>query len=124
MATTQGYIKLHRKIFDWEHYGDMSTTAVFLHLLLSASTKDFRAWGETIHRGQVFVNYEKLAATFNVSVSTIQRCLKKLKESGDIKGERRQRGALITIVNYNKYQQDEPKTPSAPPPIPLSGFEQ
>jgi len=116
---TQGYIKLHRQFMEWQHFSDTTTAMLFISLLLMASSKDRRSWGEPIKRGQVFTTCERLAETLNVTYKTVQRSLKKLKESGEIQGERRPRGILITIVNYNKYQDSE-----APPKPQISHFEQ
>ena len=35
-----GWIKLHRKITEWEWYTDRNTLAVFLHLLIMANIED------------------------------------------------------------------------------------
>jgi hypothetical protein len=34
-----GYIKLHRKLVDWEWYTDIPTKTLFIHLLLVANHK-------------------------------------------------------------------------------------
>lgn len=116
---TQGYIKLHRQFMEWQHYSDGTTMRVFLHLLLKASIKDAVRWGHQTKRGQVYTSRERLAEELNISVSTIRRSLIKLKESGEITAEGNAKGTLITIVNYNKYQDSE-----APPKPQISHFEQ
>ena len=36
----EGWIKIHRKILEWQHFQEPNVLAVFMYLLLSANTKD------------------------------------------------------------------------------------
>ena len=47
------YIKLSRKILDWEWYGNINTCRVFIHMLLKAYWKDKKIEGTVIPRGSI-----------------------------------------------------------------------
>ena len=49
----EGWIKLHRKILDWEWYDDINTKVLFLHLLLTANHEEQKWRGKIIERGQL-----------------------------------------------------------------------
>jgi len=57
---SSGWIKLHRKLLDWEWYDDVNTTRVFLHLLMVANHKDNNWRGITIKRGQKLTSLSSL----------------------------------------------------------------
>ena len=44
----EGWIKVHRKLVDWEWYNDINVKVVFLHLLLTANHKEKQWKGQTI----------------------------------------------------------------------------
>ncbi len=52
-----GWIKIHRKILDWEWYSDLNVRVVFLHLLLKANHDDKKWMGMDIKRGFVWMSY-------------------------------------------------------------------
>lgn len=103
----RGWIKLHRNMLDWEWYEDVSTTRVFIHLLLIANHKDKRWKGEVIKRGCLVTSVRHLAEGTKLSSPTVQRCLKKLEKTGEIKKRATSKYTHIEIVNYERYQADE-----------------
>lgn len=59
-----GWVKLHRKLLEWEWYQDAHMVHLLVHLLLTASHEDRRYKGLTIKRGQVVTskkNYLRLS---------------------------------------------------------------
>ena len=48
-----GFIVLHRAFLDWEWYGDINTSRLFLHLLLLANHQDVKWQGIVIRRGEL-----------------------------------------------------------------------
>lgn len=103
----EGWIKLHRKITEWEWYKSPSVRCIFIHLLLTANTKDKRYKGYVIKRGQVLTSANRLAQENGVGLNTAKRSLKKLEETGEIKKEHLMNGSLITIFRYEQYQDIE-----------------
>lgn len=100
----RGWIKLYRDMLDWEWYEDVSTTRVFIHLLLTANHKDKKWKGEVIKRGSRVISIRRFAEEVNLSPMTVQRCLKKLEKTGEIRKVSRSRYTIITVVKYDTYQ--------------------
>lgn len=102
-----GYIKLYRKMTKWQWYSDEVMFRVFMHLLLTANYEPAYWWDVKIERGQTVVSLAKLGATLNYSKDTVLKALKRLESSGEITRRPTARYTIITISNYNEYQ-DKP----------------
>ena len=100
------WIKLYRKIEDWQWYTDYLMTHLFVHLLLVAS-----AWPDVrtvngLGRGQVCITRRSLHEATNISDRSIRTCLEKLQKSKEIEVIQKttNRNHIITICKYNSYQ--------------------
>ena len=62
----EGWIKLHRKILDWEWYTDAPVRILFEHLLLTANSEDKKWRGMTIKRGQTIFLLVRLCTIPNL----------------------------------------------------------
>lgn len=101
----KGFIKLSRKMLDWEHWGDCHTAQLFIVLLFLANHKPTIYKGVECGRGETFITIEGLSKTCRCSNRTIIRSLKKLVESGEIKRlQLSNKLTKTTICKYNKYQ--------------------
>lgn len=98
------YIKLFRKITEWEHYTDGNTMRLFLHLLLNAVHDRQTAYDVPLRRGQYFTSSRQLQKDLNISTKYITESIKKLKQSGEIETERCRWGTIFTILHYDDYQ--------------------
>jgi hypothetical protein len=107
MAEDNGFIVLHRKILEWEWYTDTNTKCLFLHLLLRANHKGTKWRGEVIKRGQVLTGRIQLSNELNISERGIRTALEHLKSTNVIAIKTTNQFSVITINNYNKYQ-DKP----------------
>ena len=103
----EGWIKIHRKILDWEWYNDMNTKILFLHLLLTANHEDKKWRGHNILRGQKITSREHLAEETGLSVQQVRTSLNKLKSTNEITIKTTNKNTLITIEKYNDYQINE-----------------
>jgi DNA-binding transcriptional regulator YhcF (GntR family) len=101
-----GWIKIYRKLKDWEWYTDSNVVHLFIHLLLSANFTETRRKGIVYNAGQVVTSIVMLAAELDKSYPTILRCLKILSESGVINVKSTNKKTIITICKYKQYQQD------------------
>ena len=109
-----GYIKLYRKIWDnrvlstGERFDRMSA---WLWLLTRANYKEgsFMKCGQLMHvkRGQLITSIRYLAMTWGWDRKTVMRFLGAMETEKMITCTGLQRGTLITILNYSKYQASE-----------------
>ena len=98
------WLKLHRRIIQWEWFTDSKTLHVFIYLLLRANIKTGKMNGSTIRRGQVVTSYPRIAAATGMSVSSARRVIDNLVSTGEIISEPTNKYNLITIVKYETYQ--------------------
>ncbi|SMG31949.1 hypothetical protein SAMN05660862_2226 [Sphingobacterium psychroaquaticum] len=107
MSSAQGWIKLHRSLLEWEWYKDLNTRSLFLHLLIRANFKDNKFQGNTIKRGQLLTGINVLSLETSLSVQQLRTSLKKLKSTNEITIETSTKNSIITIVNYDFYQNSD-----------------
>ena len=109
-----GYIKLFRKI--WENQilitGErFDRVSAWLWLLTHANYKDgsFVKSGQLFHirRGQLITSIRYLAMTWGWDRKTVMRFLGTMETEKMITCTGLQKGTLITIRNYSKYQASE-----------------
>lgn len=102
-----GFIKLSRRLTEWEWADDPSMLAVWVHCLLSANWKDYRYHGQTIPRGSFLTSCRAFAERCGLSESTIRRCFDKLESTGEIQRQVTHRGTLVKVHNYAAFQDSE-----------------
>ena len=101
-----GYIRLHRKITQWEWYQNPNTFRVFLHCLLMANFTDGRFEGKEVKRGQFVTSLPSLAKQTSLTIQQVRTSLAHLISTGEITDRSTRHYRVITIVKYNEYQQD------------------
>lgn len=102
-----GWVKLHRKLLEWEWYGDAHMVHLLVHLLLTATHEDRKYKGLTIRRGQVVTSIKELAEALGASETSTRRRMKRLKSGGFLTIKVAHRITTITICNYDSYQTKE-----------------
>lgn len=98
------YIKLHRKLTEWEWYTDANTMRLFLHLLFLANWKDTRYKGYDIPRGSLVTGRKKLAEELKLSEQNVRTALSHLELTNEITIKKTNKFTIITVNNYDKYQ--------------------
>jgi len=104
MDISKGYLRLFRKIEDWEWYDKPNTKAIFLHCLINANEKDKIWQGKKIKRGQFVTSLEKLANANGLTIQQTRTALSNIEKSGDINKQTTNQYTVITVKNYNLYQ--------------------
>lgn len=99
-----GWLKLHRKLLEWEWYTDSNTFRLFLHLLLNANYEVHRWRGYIIQPGQLVVGRKKLSAELKLSEQQIRTSLDRLKSTNEITIQSTNEFSLITICKWEDYQ--------------------
>ena len=104
MQRFNGFIKIHRKLVSWGWYQDHVVKDLFLHLILTANFREQQWMGRTIGKGQVVTSYKHLAEELGFTVQQIRTAMNKLKSTGEITSEATNKYTIITIENWEKYQ--------------------
>lgn len=109
MKDDYSWIKLFRKITEWEWYGDVYVFKLFIHLLIDANHETKKVNGITIERGSTLTSVAALSLGAKMSINSVKHSLKKLLDSGEITEEvKPKKYRIITIKNYSKYQSVSP----------------
>ena len=98
------YIKLSRKILDWEWYGNINTCRVFIHMLLKAYWKDKKFEGIVIQRGSFPSSYGRLAEETQLTVDEVRTAVKHLISTKEITKHTTSKYTVFTVKNYDAYQ--------------------
>jgi hypothetical protein len=115
MLQMSGWIKLHRKILEWEWYSEPTTFRVFLHLMLKANHKDRRFKGIELIKGSVVTSRDILSIETGLSVRQVRTALDKLKSTNEVTIKTSSQGTIIQLVNYDKYQLETNETTNERP---------
>ena len=99
-----GFIKLSRKMLEWEWYTDQKTMSVFLHCLFKANWKDGRFRGIEVPRGSFITSLPSLTEELNMSTQSVRTALDHLKSTGEITDRTTSKFRVITIKNYESYK--------------------
>ena len=105
MAEKTTYIKLDRNILNWRWYKDPNTMRVFLHLLLTANIRDHDFGYDTIKRGEVAGSIGNIGKSTGLTYNQVRTALTHLKDTNEITIKRRPKYLVISITNYNRYQE-------------------
>lgn len=107
-----GWIKLYRQVLDNPIVcRDSDYFTVWCYLLLAAAHQDqpvlFGGKKIILKPGQLITGRVKIAEQFHIQESKVQRILKALEDEGQITQETSSRNRLITIVEWERYQDGE-----------------
>ncbi len=101
-----GYIKVFRKMLDWEWFSDINTFYVFMYCLLKANWRDKKWRGTEIKRGSFVTSRHKLAQELHLTEMQIRTALEHLETTNEITKYASAKYTVITVVKYDDYQQD------------------
>ena len=99
-----GFIKIHRKLKEWEWYSDTNVFRLFMHLLLNANYKDKQWRGITIKRGQLVVGIKSFGLQIGLTWQETRTAINKLKRTGELTTKATNKNTLVTLVNFEFYQ--------------------
>ena len=100
----EGWLKLYRKILDWEWADDPNMVALYVRLLCMASSTDCIWHGIAVSRGQIVTSLAQLTVKSGISIQSLRTCLKRLEKGGEITSKTTNKYRLITICNFDAYQ--------------------
>lgn len=100
----KGFVKLHRKMTEWEWFDDIPTFNLFTKLLFLVNWEDKRWHGQIIKRGEIITSLDHLKDFTKLSKMQVRTSLKKLQSTGEIEVRTTNKFTHIKVNNYNKYQ--------------------
>lgn len=108
---SEGWIKLYRKIMESSFYRDSELVHLWVHLMLNAKKFPVKwDWGGqeiTLNPGQFITGRKKISEQTGINESKVQRGLKKFETCHMIEQQSNNRSRLITIVSWDRHQEDE-----------------
>lgn len=108
----EGWIKIHRKMLDNPIIcKDSDYLSVWIYLLLNATHKEipalFKKEKIILKPGQLITGRKSMSEKLKISESKIYRIINEYKSEHQIEQQTSNKNSLITILNWNKYQQVE-----------------
>ena len=100
----QGFIKLYRKMLDWEWIKKPNDLALLIHCLLKANWKDGKFEGIIIERGSFATSLKNLSEESGLTVKQVRTSLNHLISTNTLANKSYSRFRVITVNNYNSYQ--------------------
>ena len=108
----EGWVKLHRKILEWEWYSDPNTFRVFLHILLSANHKKNKWQWVMIEKWSFITSFEKLSTAVGLSVQQVRTAINKLENTWELTRKSTSKWQAITVCKWCIYQNDDEEVTS------------
>ena len=106
----EGWIKIHRKILENPIISN-DYLAVWIYLLVNATHKEipalFKGKKITLKEGQLITGRKSISSKLKISESKIYRIINEFKSEQQIEQQTSNKSSLITILNWNRYQQTE-----------------
>lgn len=101
----EGWIKLYRKLVDWEWYDEPNTKIVFIDLLLHANHKERKWRGETVEAGSLVTSIGVIAERNGLSTKQVRTAISHLEKTGEIAKKRASKNTTLIVLNYKRYQE-------------------
>lgn len=98
------FIKLHRKMLDWEWYDNNNTKILFLHCLLRANWKPAKWHGIDLEPGQFITSLNTLSEETQLTVRQVRVALEHLILTGEVTSKCQGKIRIITVNNWDCYQ--------------------
>ena len=108
-----GWLKLYRSILDSAVFQDAEVFKVWIWLLCNVAFEqhDNICYGKVIHLkpGQIATGRKKIAQCTDLNENKVYRALTALKSLGNIEIKSTNKYSIITVVNWDKYQEENGK---------------
>ena len=98
------FIKLNRKIKNWEWYTDVNTAHFFVYCILTANWKDDNFHGMEVKRGQFIRTLENISRETGLSIQNIRTAVKHLISTQELTQNQHGKYRIFTVVKYEQYQ--------------------
>ena len=112
-----GWLKLYRSILDSAVFQDAEVLKVWIWLICNVAFEqhDTICYGKviTIKPGQIATGRKKIAQCTDLNENKVYRALAALKSLGNIEIKATNKYSIITVVNWDKYQEENGKRTSS-----------
>ena len=105
-----GWIKLKRRMMEWEWYDDSHTVHLFIHLILKANREPGEWRGVKVGIGQLITGRKKLAEQTGMSERNVRTALKHLEISNEVTIKATKKYSIITVTNWQEHQTGDQQT--------------
>lgn len=106
-----GWIRLHRKMLDCPKLCMSSYLSVWVYILLNVQFSPIEIWFAkekiTLAAGQGVFSLNDVCKDMNIPKTTMYRVVRWLEEERKITTQNSNKGTLITVCNWEKYQNRE-----------------
>lgn len=99
-----GWIKLHRKIKDWEGYPNIKRLGFLVYLLLKINWEDKKWRGILIKRGSFVTSMEKLCLGTGLNERQTRYLISVMRDAGELSIKGTNKYTVISINNFDSYQ--------------------
>lgn len=111
MQQRRGYVKLYRKLLDWEWFHDGNMLKALTWLIMNANTQDSEYRGVPVRRGSLVISMKELSESLSgrkkherISLQQLRTILKRLQRTGEIIVSSTNEFSVITVCKYDVYQ--------------------
>lgn len=108
MNHKQGWILLHRKIWDSKDFNSTLETVIFIYLLTKACHEPteviYRRKKIWLNRGEICIALRDLAKKFEITVKRVRTILKNLERAQNLAHRRHKTLSVFFVIKYDKYQ--------------------
>ena len=101
---SDGWIKVHRSLFEWEWWSERNVRDLWLTILLMANHKPNKWQGMTIEAGQFVTSLQSLSDKSGLSFQSVRTALNKLESTGEISIKSTNKNTLITVIKWADFQ--------------------
>lgn len=108
------YIKVDRKILEWEWYRNLNTCRLFFHLLLKANWKDGRFEGKDVPVGSFVSSISKLSEETGLTQREVRTAIDHLRSTGELTIKSYNKYSVYTVNNYSHYQDIDKQSDKQP----------
>ncbi len=108
---TTGYVKIYRSLLDKGYFSQSEYVHLWVYLIMKASYCDREfLFNNVIHAlkaGQLITGRRKISKDTGIQESKVERILKCFKTEQQIEQQTNKKFRIITICNWEEYQQSE-----------------
>lgn len=100
----EGWVKIHRKLLDWQWFKDKNTFHLFMYCIIRANCKPSRFMGVQVQRGQFATSYPTISNDTGLTIQQARTALQHLKATGQLTVKTYPKFSVITVTAYEQYQ--------------------